>query len=128
MISWLNQRSKKRGTYDLAQSRSGPGGSRAGRRLRSQVVSRPVTEKKRKWRTVVCLEELDERVVKPEAILLGQVIERVLLVDQLEHVGSDGAEARVLAQVQDPTDELVRPDAALKDRVQRFPVAHGRCE
>lgn len=73
-------------------------------------------------RTVVGLEELDERIIEPQPVLLRQVLERVLLVDHLEDVGPDASEPWVLAQAEDSADELIGTYSTLKDGVESFPV------
>lgn len=74
--------------------------------------------------TVVGLEELDEAEVEPQAVLLAQVLgDRVILVDELEDVRADIAEARIFSQAEDAGDELIGAHARVKDGVQGFSVA-----
>lgn len=74
-----------------------------------------------KLHTVIGLEELDEGKVEPEPVFFTQVVgDRVILVDELEDVGPDVAEARVLAEAEDARYELVWPNPRLEDRVQRL--------
>lgn len=69
--------------------------------------------------TVVGLEELDKGKIEPQAVLLAEILgQRIVLVDEFEHVRPDVAEARVFPKAQDPRDELIRADARLQDRVQ----------
>lgn len=77
--------------------------------------------------TIIRLQEFNESVVEPQSIFFSQLF-NLIIIDQFENIWTNTSESRILSKPEDPTDELIRSDSGLKDRMKGFAKGEKREE